>query len=315
VRLIKTLFRYNKPWTSILWDPHMGLWNRQLLRVIRPLLPRPIFERVHAMIAFIDTIILFGRALGRRISKIGLSGLVSTPRVPEGISLLYFDLGTHKKARELDVMVEKILPRLCGDDFKAYGFEASSKFSKRARAKFVGRQNVTIINRALCQELPSDGKLKLYKDSRHGLGNSIYKHLFAEHEEVKAIKFSDWFQKRLQKQDFDLNKSIFLLRMNIEGAEFDVVSDLIDSGLNDYIDGYFGMWNDLAKIDSHRDDEFRVLLAKNHISPFTFNGRDLASRFRLKCIEYEAATSVQVGLRRIRNGLKENVQLVESRSA
>ena len=74
-----------------------------------------------------------------------------------------------------------------------------------------------------------------------------------------------------------------------------MIADLVDGGLASCIDGYFGMWDDLSKIDKRRDNEFRAFLAKHHISPFTFNGRDLEFHFRVRCIEYEIETSVRAG--------------------
>jgi hypothetical protein len=88
--------------------------------------------------------------------------------------------------------------------------------------------------------------------------------------------------------------------MNIEGAEVDVISDLVESGLAKYIDGYFGMWDDMSKIDQTRDDEFRGFLTKNHIRPFTFNGRDFeAPAFRMKAIRYDVVTAIRIGAKRI----------------
>ncbi|MCC7353236.1 MAG: FkbM family methyltransferase [Anaerolineae bacterium] len=191
-------------------------------------------------------------------------------------------------------MVDEILPQIC-DDFRAFAFEASRESYELARRRFAGRDNVTFVHGALCQMLPDDNKIRLYKDGRNGLGNSVLKHNFAEYEEVDAIRLSEW----MQEQQLNLENSVCLLRMNIEGSEFDVISDLVNGGLHKFIDGYFGMWDDLSKIDKRRDDEFRALLARNNIRPFTFNGRDLGSNFRLKCIRYDIDTSVRVGLRRL----------------
>jgi len=110
------------------------------------------------------------------------------------------------------------------------------------------------------------------------------------------MRFSDW----LRDNRLTLRASICLLRMNIEGAEFDVIQDLVDHGLAGFIDGYYGMWDDTSKIDARRGEELRALLVANNIAPFTFNGRDLRVAARKKCIEYDDVTSIQAGLRRIR---------------
>ena len=143
-----------------------------------------------------------------RVSKIGLTGLVTTTRVPNDISIIYFDLGTHKRANALAIMVEKILPSLC-ENFEAYGFEASREYFEEARAKFLERKDVNLLNKALCYVLPSDGKVRLFKGPGDGLGSSIYRHNYVQYEEVEAIRFSDW----LHENNLDLKNNICLLRM------------------------------------------------------------------------------------------------------
>ena len=80
--------------------------------------------------------------------------------------------------------------------------------------------------------------------------------------------------------------------MNIEGAEYDVIKDLVHSGLSERMDGFFGMWDDLSKIDIERDDDFRAFLLRNRIQTFPFNGRDLEHAFRKKCILYHVHTCI-----------------------
>ena len=114
-------------------------------------------------------------------------------------------------------------------------------------------------------------------------------------EEVPAVQFSS----SAQVHGLDVETNICLLRMNIEGAEFDVITDLIDTGYSHCIDGYFGMWDDLSKIDRARDDDFRAVLSKHAISPMTFNARDFLVGLRLHCIAYDVKTSVLRGVRRV----------------
>jgi len=71
-----------------------------------------------------------------------------------------------------------------------------------------------------------------------------------------------------------------ILRMNIEGAEQFVIQDLIDAGLHRSIDGYYGMWDDLSKVDPSAAKTFRRLLRDNGISTITFNDRDLETSAR-----------------------------------
>lgn len=284
---------------ELLWHPHQGLWNLDLLKAIRRIIPlSPINKLIDQTIIFMDTIVLFLRTLVRKVSLLGFTKIVSKARVPNEISILYFDLGTHMEAAELTLMVDRILPSM-SERFEAYGFEATQEFFEQANAKFAGRKNVNLIHKALCYVLPSDGKIKLYKSKGKGLGNSLYRSSDT-FEEVEAIRFSDWLRNR----NIDLENSICLLRMNIEGAEYDVLQDLVSSGLAKYIDGYYGMWDDVYKLDKQRDDQFRAFLRENQLYPFTFNGRDLKYSARIRCIEYDINTSVQVKLHKLKERLK-----------
>ena len=111
----------------------------------------------------------------------------------------------------------------------------------------------------------------------------------------KADRLSDWLRER----NIALEDRICLLRMNIEGAEYDVLQDLVASGLAPHIDGYYGLWDDISKTAIPRDREFRTFLSRHHIRSFTFNGRDVRWGVRRKCIAYDLHTSVLAGLRRL----------------
>lgn len=302
MKLNKILTRHNKrPLSWIIWHPHQGLWNWDLVNMIKKAVPVKVFNKcIIELIIFADTIILFVHAVVRRISRVGLSNLLGRTIVPDETSILYFDLGTHRKAEELLLVVNKMLPNIC-KKFKAYGFEAIQEYYEEAKKRVAGKNNVTLIHAALCYKLPDYGSIKI---SKNEAGSSIYRTNNNSYENVNAMRFSDY----IRTNNIDFKNNIVILRMNIEGAEFDVISDLIKSGLAKNIDGYFGMWDDVSKIDELWDNQFRALLTKNHIYPFTFNGRDFWSRFsssfRLKCIQYELNTSIQAGLRRVKQHAK-----------
>jgi hypothetical protein len=275
------------------------LWNWRLVEAVRRTSAGSLLGKVTIrLIVLLDTAFLALRALRRRASRIGIRGLLSGWGVPTDVPILYFDLGTHKKARELSFMVSEVLPR-ASENFAAYGFEACRESWEEAQTQFTGRENVCVVHAALCHlQLPDSGTIRLYKGQGDGLEASIYRQGLDEYDEVRALRFSDW----LRENHLSLEDSICLLRMNIEGAEFDIIQDLLDHDLAGFIDGYYGMWDDVSKIDPRRGDDFRSLLAANHINPFTFNGRDFRFRLRKKCIEYDVCTSIRAGLRRVRAG-------------
>lgn len=293
--------RNKEPLSWLLWHPHQGFWNWTLVRVVENIVPiLPINKLIIKLIRRIDTIILFLRVLTKRVCLLGATSIFKKVLVPDNISVIYIDVGTHKDARELILMVDEILPRM-SNNFESYGFEASRESFEQAKEKLNKKNNVNLFNRALCYELPvDDGKIKLYKDSENGIGDSLYGK-GGNYEEVEAMRLSDFFSEN----HIDIENSICFLRMNIEGAEYDVVKDLVDNMFAKHIDGYFGMWDDLSKIDVQHDKQFRDFLSKNQIYSVTFNGRDMGRPLRVKCIEYAVNTSAQVGLRKIQEELKE----------
>ena len=135
------------------------------------------------------------------------------------------DLGTHEQGKELAFTIDRILEPI-GGDVKAYGFEANQQTHSRAAARFANRPNVTIIRKALVFEVPPNGQIKLYKDQEKGLGDSLYRQT-AETEVVECGRLSEFLNSnKLLKPG-----QIRLLRMNIEGAEYDVVQDLLEAGM------------------------------------------------------------------------------------
>ncbi len=253
----------------------------------------PALQRlITGMIIFVDTVVLFLHAIVRRVSRVGFTRIFSRAHVPDDTLILYLDMGTHREARELLLMINNILPRMC-KQWKSYGFEADRDSFEEARTRVGAQRNVEVINRAVCYVLPPTHKVKLYKHMGKSLGNSLWRQS-ERYEEVEAIRLSDWFREN----NFDFGKTICLLRMNIEGAEYDVVKDLVENRLIDRIDGYYGMWDDLSKIDNRRAKRFRAFLRTIKIRPFTFNGRDLHWPLRVRCIEYDINTSVHAGLLR-----------------
>ncbi|QBQ54418.1 FkbM family methyltransferase [Nitrosococcus wardiae] len=288
-------FLKGRPLRWVFWHPHQGLWNWDLVRIVSKVLPIDLIRKfIIGSIIFLDTSVLWIRAFARRIRKLGLASLFIKEKLPTNIPILYLDVGTHKEAKELSLMVNKILPRF-SNNFQAYGFEASKELFNFAKEKFKNKKNITLIQAALCQTPPKDGKICLYKDSREGFANSLFREQYSEHEYVKALRLSDW----LKEEDIKLSRKISLLRMNIEGAEYDVVLDLVNNGVAKHIDGYYGMWDDVSKNSVELDKKFRTFLRNNGVFPFTFNGRDFVSCLRLKCIEYDISTTIRDGFRRL----------------
>ena len=69
--------------------------------------------------------------------------------------------------------------------------------------------------------------------------------------------------------------------MNIEGSEYDVIENLIESDLIKYFDGFYGMWDDVFKLDKEKYRKFQQILKEIGVYPFPFNGRDMDKRTSL----------------------------------
>jgi FkbM family methyltransferase len=276
------------------WHPHQHLWNAGLVGVIERTIPiSAISKPIRGIIMLIDTCFLFARAVARRLSLVGVTRIFAKAKVRGGVRVLYIDVGTHKDGAELALMTDAILPSMC-DDFEAFGFEASEESFRQVNKKFLGKPRVSVFHKALCNATPPQGKIRLYHDARGGLGDSLHRPSDS-FEDVEAVRLSNWLRER----NIVLEDRICLLRMNIEGAEYDVLQDLVEKGLAGHVDGYYGMWDDISKTDIPRDAEFRAFLSRNHVRSFTFNGRDVRLGVRRKCIEYDLNTSVLAGLRKL----------------
>lgn len=80
--------------------------------------------------------------------------------------------------------------------------------------------------------------------------------------------------------------------MNIEGCELDVIEDLKQNNLLKFFDGFYGMWDDVSKIDYEKDKRLRKLMKEAHISPYPFNGRDMQYNSRLRLIKKSLKLSI-----------------------
>lgn len=273
------------------WHPYKGFWNKAVINIAtRP--TKTLNRLVVATIVAIDTAVLFARAVARRAALDGLSSITAGTHIGPGTPVVYLDVGTHRAAAELRWMATHVLPG-CTDSFQAYGFEPSGRSFEAAKEVLAGIPSVRMVRAALVHDVPEGGTVRLHV-SRHSLRDSIHRQ-GESHEDVEAHRLSDW----LAAQGIDLDHRICLLRMNIEGAEFDVLRDLVEQGLAGKIDGFYGMWDDLLKFDPQRDRRFRRYLAEHGIRSLTFNGRDMDWGIRRRCIRYDVHTSLRAGSKRV----------------
>jgi FkbM family methyltransferase len=179
----------------------------------------------------------------------------------------YFDFGLFR-GFELKLMKE-ILPKIT-DDYEIYGFECCKKFYDNL--KKVEDDKCKIYNYAISNS--NEEKIKLYY-SKNLVGHSIYdskNNINKEnYEMVDVIKFSKW----LNDSKINLKDSLNIIKINIEGAEWDFFNDLIDNNLNQNIQIYCGAGKDVHKIQEFKnkgiDKKYNKLLKDHNIEILRFS--------------------------------------------
>ena len=163
--------------------------------------------------------------------------------------LTYIDVGLHKDAREMEIMLH-----LCdelGINMVAYGYEAHPAYCQRLQHLYSDHHNINIINAAVCDK---EGVVPLFlSPASNGEGNSIYaskNNVISRSIDVPAVRMSDELQ-RIEIGDF------VILRCNIEGAELQMMSDLITTGMQKRIDVWCGAASDIPKVAEIRDEMHR----------------------------------------------------------
>jgi FkbM family methyltransferase len=236
-----------------------------------------------------DSLLLLLPVLARRVRVLGLGAFGSQP-LPEKPPLLYIDCGLHKRAEQVHLMHEWFADRY---DLTVVGIEASQEHLDSAAATLSGVPQVHLHHVALVGPDFTDDEVRLYKNGGEGKGDSLFAERGQDYEVVPARRLS----KLLVDEGFDLATTPAILRMNIEGAELYVIEDLLAAGTLPKIDGYYGMWDDLSKLDLELDRGFRNLLRREKVRTMTFNDRD-RNRWRRLAIRTDIDTSIRRALKR-----------------
>jgi FkbM family methyltransferase len=253
---------------SLIWHPEEKLWNWRLVGALRRMLGggAPAYGAISALIG-IDSLLLLLRVWRRRLRR------PSRSRRPDGRAsrppVLYIDCGVHKRGEQIRWMHRWFADRY---ELRVLGFEASAEHVRDATVALADLDGVRLFHLALVGPEETAGEVRLYKSPvGQGKGDSLFANSRGDYDVVPARRLSDV----LAEEGCSLSELPVVLRMNIEGAEQFVIRDLIDAGLHTCVDGYYGMWDDLAKIDPPAARTFRRLLRDNGISSITFNDRDL----------------------------------------
>lgn len=240
----------------------------------------------------LDTFLLRLRALVRRARVAGMGGLGRLELADRKI--VHLDLGLHRTAAQIALMLEWFGGRRT---LEIYGFEAHPQYFKECRRRFAGDARVKLFHAALVGPGHKGDTAVLHLDGKKGLGNSLFAARGEQAIAVPAMRLSQFLKDNRIISPGD----VVTLRMNIEGAELYVIEDLLEAGMIGAIDGFYGMWDDLYKIDPELDAGFRALLKRKNIRSFPFNDRDLsplAGPRRRNVIRYDLVTSIRYGTTR-----------------
>jgi hypothetical protein len=265
------------------WHPHEKLWNWRLVNIVRRLLGRRAGTFVINAIVAVDSVILAARVISRRARH---SRGTRHSRGAPSRSVLYLDCGLHKTGAQVRCAHDWFAGSC---DLRIVGFEASGAHFRDAVSALADLPEVELHQVALVGPQHEGDTVALYRSGTNGAADSLFAQRGREYDLVPADRLSNIVA------DYPLDEMTVILRMNIEGAEQFVIDDLVEAGVR--IDGYYGMWDDLSKIDPQADDRFRARLHACGIAHLTFNDRDLRYRLRRWAIRYDMETTIRAASR------------------
>lgn len=240
----------------MLWHPQEGLWNWRLVDRLRAL---PGGAALDHAVVLADSVLLAARAMRLRPG-----------RDIDAARVLYLDCGVWRDGKQIRLVHEWLGDHVAHLDVLA--FEANPYHHKAASAALADLPGVDLRNVALVGPgQAGTATLYLTRGGEGAKGDSLLRKQ-EESVDVPAERLSRLLP------DLDAYDAV-ILRMNIEGAEEFVVADLIDAGLVPHVSGFFGMWDDLWKIDRRRAARFQATLDGEGIRPFPFNDRDIEHPF------------------------------------
>lgn len=184
----------------------------------------------------------------------------------------YFDLGMYD-GKQTKWMVDEIFCSLKIENYNVHGFEPNRDSYLKVKDKFKDDDRIHIINRAIAD---NNKKTLLYhgfrKNERRPNADSIFydkRNVKSNStEEIECVLFSDWVLKNVS----NFKTSFNIMKFNIEGAEWYLINDLVNSGLHKYIDIYCGATPDIKKIPSLAGSlhTYEKMLSDNNIKILWF---------------------------------------------
>lgn len=226
-----------------------------------------IFLFFKKLLRFIKRKILYVKNVSKNI-YLSLANFL-LERKPSGCTIYYIDAGLHVEGDQLSEVMSWLAPI---KNVVFVGFEANPEHFIKVNKKFSGCPNLYIENYALVGPEFESGEISFYVDpGGKGLGDTTSviraKERRMKEISVPAIRLSTY----LKKLGVRPGQDTILLRMNIEGAELDVLKDLKDVNWINKIDGYYGSWSDVYKISSEDGRVLDKIKSDFRINNIAFN--------------------------------------------
>lgn len=267
-----------------LWHPQQGLWNDALRARIRQRIPwRAGSNALIAVVIVADSFLLAWRAA----MTWAMARRTYVPDSAVRHRVLYVDCGTHREGRELLAVRSWLSSKY---ELRILAFEASPAHYRAALENLSWVPELDLRHAALVSPDWTYPTARLYRSGGEGRGDSLFSQRGEGFDEVAAVRLSDVLAQE------DVLGMAVILRMNIEGSEKAVLDDLAEARLLGAIDGFYGMWDDLERIDPVAGGEFRRQLRAQRVRPFTFNERDLRVGLRRWAIRTHMVASIRQGL-------------------
>lgn len=123
--------------------------------------------------------------------------------------------------------------------------------------------NFNYYNKAVWIE---DGEKEFYFSRRGSAGSTIVKEKFSNKVDfdnptlVKTLDFSSWVKDNFSPDDY------IVLKVDIEGAEYEVLGKMVDDGTIDYIDEIIVEWHGRRKMNCTQRHHDLYAKVKNHLT-------------------------------------------------
>ncbi|MFC1771569.1 FkbM family methyltransferase [Candidatus Margulisiibacteriota bacterium] len=157
-----------------------------------------------------------------------------------------------------------------GKNIRSYSFEAIPKLADNLKTAYSNNTDIKVFNNIVwiknevkkiyCSKEFTDGSSVYHEKKTGGLDKNVS-------IEVTAINLSEWIRSNFKKTDF------IILKLDIEGAEYEVLNKLITDGTIEYINILCGEFH-CDKIDTKRmrflKNKIDIYFNKNKINFYTW---------------------------------------------